>query len=205
MKIKDALEKYKSTNGEFFSLKKDMDTAQVRFLYDANDVETLETDDLDAYAVHEVEINGKKRYIKCLENGICPLCESGNKAKLRIFIQLIDLRDKKRKIWERTPKYLTKLLGYINKYGALCNRVYEIERHGKPGDQSTTYEFYALDKDNVKLEELPEQRQELLGTYILTYTSEQMTEFLNGNVPTTNTQQPQAPIQRRQASNEDVF
>lgn len=206
MKIKDALEKFKGSNTEYFGLKNDMDTAQVRFLYDAQDVDNLDTDDLDAYAVHEVEIAGKKRYIKCLETGNCPLCESGNTARLRIFIQLIDLRDKKRKIWERTPKYLTKLLGYINKYGALCNRVYEIERHGKAGSKDTTYEFYALDKDNLTLAELPEKRQQLVGTYILKYDEQQMKAFVAGESVDTGAVST-APTQRRErvVDETDVF
>ena len=43
----------------YFSLKNDKDVAQVRFMYNS-------IDDVEGYAVHQVEIDGKKRYVNCL-------------------------------------------------------------------------------------------------------------------------------------------
>ena len=61
-----------SGGGSFFSLKDDKDTAQVRFMYNS-------LEDVVGYAVHEIEVGGKKRYINCLREynqpvDDCPLC-----------------------------------------------------------------------------------------------------------------------------------
>lgn len=176
LNARQALEDYKGGNNDFFKLEKDMETAQVRFLYESEE-------DLDVYAVHEVEIKGKKRYIECLQTSDCPLCVEGAhdkdlKVKVKFFLQLED-EDGKVKTWERGQKFITKILGMINKYGPLCNRLYEIERHGKPNDTNTTYELYALDKDDSVLEDLPE-KQELLGDFVLQWNYDQMNVYLDG-------------------------
>ena len=67
--------------GGYFSLKNDKDVAQVRFLYDS-------ADDIEGYAVHEVKIGDKKRYVNCLREygepvSACPLCEKG------LFVQRV--------------------------------------------------------------------------------------------------------------------
>lgn len=45
-----------NNSGSFFTLKDDKDTAKVRFLYNT-------IDDVESYAVNEIEVDGKKRYI----------------------------------------------------------------------------------------------------------------------------------------------
>lgn len=154
---------------EFFSLKNDMDTATVRFLYDNEN-------DLDTYIVHQVEINGKKRYVDCLQED-CPLCKSGNRPKLKLFLQLLDTRDDKVKLWERGQKFIPTILGVFNKYGEICNREYDVERHGEKGSTSTTYALYALDRDDKKLSDLPE-RKNLEGGYIIEMTKSEMEKFI---------------------------
>ena len=47
--------------GGYFRLKNDHDTAQVRFLYDS-------IDDVQGYAVHEIQVGDKKRYVNCLRD-----------------------------------------------------------------------------------------------------------------------------------------
>ena len=47
-------------NNDFFFLTDDGDVASVRMLYDQPD-----GSDMDYYLVHEVEIDGKKRYVAC--------------------------------------------------------------------------------------------------------------------------------------------
>lgn len=176
LNAKRALEDYKNSNNDFFKLKNDMDVATVRFLYDNED-------DLDIYAVHEIMINGKKRYVECLQTGDCLFCidsaeNKDIKVKVKFFLQLED-DDGKVGTWERGQKFIPKILGMFNKYGPLCNRLYEIERHGKARDTNTTYELYALDKDDSILADLPE-KQELLGEFILQWNADKMDAYLNG-------------------------
>lgn len=187
----DQIDEISSGGGNsFFTLKNDMDTAVVRFLYETED-------ELDIYAVHEVELDGKKRYVECIGVGDdpkpCPLCEAGNYRRVKMFLQVVE--DGEVKTWERGKKFVPKIIGLFNKYGkdrngkytgGLVNREYEIERHGKPGDTQTTYEIYALDKDDKKVEDFPE-KQELLGTFILQKNAEEMVEYLEtGNFPFTD-------------------
>lgn len=183
---KYAMENYKGGSNEFFTLKDDKDTAVVRFLYESED-------DLDIYAVHEVNVGGKKRYAECSQKSDCPLCASGNRPKARMFLQLIDGRDNKMKTWERGQRMIPIILGLFNKYGSLVNREYEIERHGKAGDTGTVYQLYALDKDNATLEDFDE-KQDLLDGFIFTWTHEDMNRYLNGeNMDTSNESNNNAP------------
>lgn len=167
-----AMEEYKGGNNEFFTLKDDGDTEVVRFLYDNED-------DLDIYAVHEVEIGGKKRYVECLRTADCPLCVAGNRAKARMFLQMFVPKINKVCTWERGNKFIPIILGLFNKYGPLVNREFEIERHGKKGDTQTQYQLYAMDKDDKTLDDFPE-RQDLENGLILVKTAEEMKAMLNG-------------------------
>lgn len=192
LNAKRALEDYKSSNNDFFKLENDMDVATVRFLYDHEE-------ELDIYAVHEAEIKGKKRYVECLQTGDCPFCQASAedkdlKVKVKFFIQLED-EDGKVKTWERGQTFIPKILGMFNKYGPLCNRLYEIERHGKPKDTKTTYELYALDKDESTLDDLPE-KQELLGDFVLQWDANKMDAWLNGEDVGGDEPEPEQPQRR---------
>ena len=80
-------DKYGGKGGAgFFSLKGDGDSAVVRFLY--NDV-----DDVEGYAVHEVEIDDKKRYVNCLRDynspiDDCPFCRAKKYQIAKLFVPL---------------------------------------------------------------------------------------------------------------------
>ena len=105
-------------NSEFFTLKDDGDTARVRFLYSDPNGE-----DIDYFLVHEVEIDGKRRYVSCnaiddegrMHTEDCPLCKSGNKPKEKLFLQLFDEDDQKLKIWERGKNFVAKIITYLNR------------------------------------------------------------------------------------------
>lgn len=179
--IEQALETFKATEGNsFFSLKNDKDIATVRLLYNTKE-------ELDIYVVHEVMVNGKKRWVECLQ-GDCPLCKSGNRPALKLFLQLYDYTDKKVKTWERGQKSIPDILALFNRYGGGGKRRFEIERHGKKGDTATTYQFFALDStekttfDTVEefMEKAGVQKQELEGSFILTPNAEDMTKLING-------------------------
>lgn len=155
--LQDAYQYFEENGGgggiNFFSLKNDRETAVVRFLHEGED-------DLDWYIIHEAEIQGKQRKVKCTEQGDCPLCLAGNRPQLKIFMQLIDKREPdKVKVWERGRTFIPIIMSFMQRYGSLSAQPVEVERLGKPGDTKTTYQLYALDKDNKTLQDLPQREQ----------------------------------------------
>lgn len=166
--------------GEFFSLKNDKDVAVVRFLY--NDY-----DDIGGYSVHQIEVNGKRRYVNCLREyddpiDTCPLCadtEQGfNKVFVKMFLLLYDVDEDKVKIWERGRTFFSKMNSLTTRYSPLVATEFEIERNGKKGDTSTTYEIYAGETDETTIDDLPEVPQ-ILGGFVLDKTAEELEYFLN--------------------------
>ena len=171
-------------NNDFFFLADDGDVASVRMLYDQPD-----GSDMDYYLVHEVEIDGKKRYVACnalsedgnsLHTDNCPLCQAGYKRLEKLFIQLYIPEEDAVKTWDRGRNFVQKIQTYINRYGSLVNYPIEIERKGKAGDSNTTYELFVMENDGMTLEDFPE-KQELLGTFILDVSAEDMECMIEGN------------------------
>lgn len=170
-------------NNDFFFLADDGDVASVRMLYDQPD-----GSDMDYYLVHEVEIDGKKRYVACnalsedgnsLHTEDCPLCQAGYKRLEKLFIQLYIPEEDAVKTWDRGRNFVQKIQTYINRYGSLVNYPIEIERKGKAGDSNTTYELFVMESDGSTLEDFPE-KQELLGTFILSVTADEMQDMVDG-------------------------
>lgn len=170
-------------NNDFFFLADDGDVASVRMLYDQPD-----GSDMDYYLVHEVEIDGKKRYVACnalsddgnsLHTDNCPLCQAGYKRLEKLFIQLYIPEEDAVKTWDRGRNFVQKIQTYINRYGSLVNYPIEIERKGKAGDSNTTYELFVMENDGQTLEDFPE-KQELLGTFILDVSAEDMEAMVDG-------------------------
>ena len=168
-----------SGGSSFFSLKNDNDVAKVRFMY--NDME-----DVVGYAVHEVEVDGKKRYVNCLREynepkSKCPFCAANNFQRAKLYIPLYDLDDEEVKVWERGKNFFQKISALCARYASgdkpLCSHTFDIERHGKKGDTGTTYELYETGCDDTTLEDLPEL-PEVLGTIILEKSAEEMEFYL---------------------------
>ena len=167
-----------SGGGGFFSLKNDKDVARVRFMYN-----TIE--DVEGFAVHQVEIDGKKRWINCLRDyrdpvDVCPFCRDHQPQYAKLFIPLYNEEEGKIQIWERGKKFFAKMSSICSRYASkdnLVNHVFEIERNGKAGDQQTTYEVYEVGVDETELEDLPEL-QDILGGFILDKSAEDMEDYL---------------------------
>ena len=84
-------------------------------------------------------------------------------------------------------------LSLCSRYNPLVSVPFEIERNGKKGDTNTVYETFALDADDITLEDLPEIPS-LLGTLILDKTFDELTEFLEtGDFPSAE----EEPVSRR--------
>lgn len=189
----------------FFSLANDKDVAQVRFMYNG-------IDDVEGYAVHEVEIDGRKRYVNCLRTydepvDNCPFCRNHMFQTVKFYIPLYDIDSKQIKLWERGKKFISKLSSLCSRYPNLVSHIFEIERNGKKGEQTTTYEIYDVHNDNTRLEDLPEV-PEILGGVVLDKTYEDMEDYIAtgrfrdaNNAPSRHDRREPEQPQRRESSN----
>ena len=170
---------YGNSSSNFFSLKDDGDVARVRFMY--NDLK-----DVVGYAVHEIEVDGNKRYVNCLRSynepkSKCPCCANDYMQKAKIYVPLYNVDTKEVQLWERGKKFLGKLQSICTRYARqdspLVNHIFEIERNGKKGDQQTTYEVYEVGSDNTTLQDLPEVI-EPLGNVILDKSYDELDSYV---------------------------
>ena len=162
--------------GGYFSLKNDKDVAQVRFMYNS-------IDDVEGYAVHQVEIDGKKRYVNCLREynqpvDDCPFCKAKMYTVAKVFVPIYNIDEDRVQVWERGKKFISKISSICARYPDVVSHKFEIERNGKAGDTSTTYEIFEVGKDDTTLEDLPEQR-DVLGTLVLDKSADDMEFYLD--------------------------
>lgn len=192
----DDAEKYGSHGGAgFFSLKNDGDVARVRFMYNS-------IDDVEGFAVHQVEVGDRKRYVNCkreynepIDN--CPFCRERYPQYAKLFIPVYDIDDDKVKIWERGKKFFQKISSICSRYANnddLVNHTFDIERHGAAGSTQTTYEIYETGKDDTTIEDLPEF-EGVMGGVVLDKSVEDMEFYVeNGMFPP---EDGEAPARRR--------
>ena len=195
----ETADKYGGQGGAgYFSLKNDKDVARVRFMYNG-------IDDVEGYAVHQVEIDGRKRYVNCLREynepkDKCPFCRESMFTTAKLFVPLYNVDEDKVQVWERGKKFVAKISSICARYPNVVSHVFEIERNGKKGEQTTTYEIYEVDKDNTTLEDLPEASNPL-GTIVLDKSADDMEFFLdNGYFPPDGDE---APVRRRSSRSEE--
>lgn len=162
--------------GGYFSLKNDKDVAQVRFMYNS-------IDDVEGFAVHQIEIDGKKRYVNCLREynqpiDDCPFCRAKMYTVAKVFVPIYNIDEDRVQVWERGKKFITKISSICARYPNVVSHKFEIERNGKAGDTSTTYEIYEVGHDDTTLKDLPEQR-DILGTLVLDKSADDMEFYLD--------------------------
>ena len=169
-----------SGGSSFFTLKDDGDVARVRFMYNS-------MEDVVGYAVHEVEIDGKKRYVNCLRSynepkSNCPFCNANSFQRAKLYIPVYDIDEDDVKIWERGKNFFAKMSALCARYSnadtPLVAHTFDVERHGKKGDTGTVYEIYETGADDTRLEDLPEI-PEILGTIILDKSADDMEYYLD--------------------------
>ena len=158
--------------GGFFRLVNDRDVAKVRLLY-------KDIDDVTGYSVHEVELNGKKRYVNCLRVygdpvDVCPFCQAGKFTQVKYFVPLYvesivtsagETKVGTIQTWERGKKFGSKLSSICSRYSHpdIISHTFEIERQGKAAGVS-------LDDFEVA---------NPLGTIILDKTADEMQTYLS--------------------------
>lgn len=195
----DTADKYGGQGGAgYFSLKNDKDVATVRFMYNS-------VDDVEGYAVHQLEIDGKKRYVNCLREynqpkDTCPFCKADMFTTAKLFIPIYNVDQDRVQVWERGKKFISKISSICARYPNVVSHKFEIERNGQKGDTSTTYEIYEIGKDDTTLEDLPEQKS-VLGTLVLDKSADDMEFYLdNGYFPPDGDE---ALVRRRSSRQED--
>lgn len=169
----------KSTSGgDFFSLKKDKEKANIRFMYKT-------TKDVDIYSVHEVKIGDKRRLVDCIKDpsnpeSHCPFCDAGVKKLQRVFLLVYVEQEEKVKIWERSFQYYDRnilpILEQLNSEEIVGTR-FRVMRNGAPGDMKTTYPLMLVEADDTKMEDFEEELPRTDLT-ILQKTAEEMEEFV---------------------------
>lgn len=173
----ETADKYGGQGGAgYFSLKNDKDVARARFMYNG-------IDDVIGYAVHTVEIDGKKRYVNCLREynqpkDVCPFCKANMFTTAKLFIPLYNIDEDKVQIWERGKKFISKISSICARYPDVVSHTFEIERNGKKGDTATTYEIYETGQDDTTLEDLPEV-SDVLGTLVLDKSADDMEFYID--------------------------
>jgi hypothetical protein len=135
------------------------------------------------------------------------------------------MTSKESKIWTRGRTFFQKLSSLCSRYNPLVATPFEVERVGKKGDTSTTYETYPMQTDNAIIEDFPEIKAE--GTCFQVKSYDELVNYLqtgtfgdeanNTRASVRNEQPqrratretpatPQAPIRRRpNYSEEDSF
>ena len=162
--------------GGFFSIKNDKEVAHVRFLYNS-------IDDVQGDSVHEITLDGKKRYVNCLREygdpvDVCPFCKAGRFVQVKYFVPIYNMDTDSLQTWERGKKFGSKLTSMCSRYPNTVSHTFEIERQGKAGDQQTTYEIYETgETPEVTMEQFEVPNP--LGTIILDKTAEEMQTFLD--------------------------
>lgn len=140
--------------GGYFRLDDDGDVAQVRFLYNSiADVEGVSVHELKEYD-DKGKIK-KKTYVECLrEYGdpveVCPFCAAkgfdAQFAQVKYFVPLYNIKEKRIQTWERGKKFGQKITSICARYAKegvpLVSHIFEIERNGAKGEQTTQYEIY---------------------------------------------------------------
>ena len=180
--------------GGFFSLRSDKEVARVRILYSG-----VDDPNCKGFSVHEVELNGKKRYVNCLREygdpvDKCPFCKAGMFTAVKYFVPLfveakraevnaqVETPINSMQIWERGKQFGSKLSAICSRYPNTVSHIFEIERQGKPNDTKTNYEIFEIGKDDTPLDRFEVSNP--LGSLILDKNAQEMETFLRtGNFP----------------------
>lgn len=194
--VKDANKYGGQGGGGYFSLKNDRDTAKVIFPF--NDI-----DDVHGFSVHQVVVNGKKRYVNCLHEygqpkDDCPFCAAGMFTMAKYFIPVYNVDEDRIQTWERGKQFGDRLTSICSRNPNLVTHGFEIERVGKAGDTKTIYEIYS-DRDNDDPNRRAEDYdvQNPLGTIVLDKSAEDMKFYLEtGEFPSEDTEDGYRPIRR---------
>lgn len=187
----------------FFSLPNDNDMKRVRFLYDT-------AEDIEGYAVHEVEVDGKKRYVNCLRSynepiDNCPFCKAQRRQEVKAFIPLWDVEEGNVKFWERGKKMFARLSALCSRYPHLVEQEFEIQRHGAKGSKETFYDIMpavGAVPDGKKISDFVDEKPQVIGGLVLDKSADEMEYYLShGTFPGTTNSNSNSGVVRRTPAN----
>ena len=161
----------------FFRLKGRYE-AHIRFLY--NDIR-----DVEGYAVHEIDLNGKKRYVDCLRGindskDVCPLCREGSFVQVKFFVPVYDEDLDQVLTWDRGKSFGRRLEKLFEKYAEeepLCATCFTVTKETNE-DGVNYYTFKPDYNDGAELDELPEYATSVYGNLVLQKSAEDLEEYL---------------------------
>lgn len=200
MDAKTMAEKNGGFDYKFFSLK-DRETIKIRFLIS-------KIEDVESYSVHTITMSdGKKKNVSCLRQPNepvqnCPLCAISNRAKARIYLNVVDEKTHDLMVWERSAQFLDTLEGYITRYGDLRDYIFEVERKGTGLD--TEYLIYPMGSSPIEDKSVLPQPVSVLGKSLLDKSFNDLTNYVNyGTLPEATQPTSEASLQRRETATQN--
>lgn len=197
MDAKTMAEKSGGFDYKFFSLK-DKETIKIRFLIS-------KIEDVESYSVHTITMpDGKKKNVSCLRQPNepvqnCPLCAISNRAKARIYLNVVDEKTHDLMVWERSAQFLDTLEGYITRYGDLRDYIFEVERKGT--GLNTEYLIYPLGQNIINDKSVLPEPVSVLGKSLLDKNFNELTQYVNtGVLPEATQPNVQENLQRRETA-----
>ena len=196
--------------GAYFKLTNDKEVAKVRILLE-------KPDDIEDYmkSVHDVEIDGKHRWVNCLRDyddpiDKCPFCKEKHnrvkKAVPRVFVPFYNIDKDEVQIFDRGKMYIPTLTSFLSRYNkpSVVAHIVEVERNGAANDMKTTYPLYEVDKDDSTLEDFPEIPEIVGNRFVLDKSEDDMNYFLDTGEfpPADNEEQPTRRRNRREEAEE---
>jgi hypothetical protein len=163
----------------YFNLNNEGDNATVRLLHKS-------VSSIKSAMLHTLDIDGKRKAIKCLGEG-CPICsQKGEEPFKRVFIHLYDYTDNTEKVWSRTDKILPQFDEIEKNWGDLSDCVVNIKRLQK--------EFPKYDVTTVNPKQFADVNPELIDKdvsyrFYMTRSAEDINQyFATGIMPPKNKQ-----------------
>ena len=157
----------------FFNLMHDGDQANVKILHS-------KTDTIEVVDVHWVNVDGKKKMIKCTGDN-CPLCATNACAKdTRMFLHLYDYTDNKEKVWSRTTTILPQLKEIEQSWGNLSDCVLSMKR---VGDNFPKYNINVANPNNFARVDISSMIDKNVAyRFYMTRNNDEINQFINTGV-----------------------
>lgn len=175
----------KTSTSHWFSLKDDGDSALIQFPF--NSLQDIEYQNVHNCKAVSQTGNTYDAMVACLRSRFddpldtCPLCSSGDIAKVPYLIPVIDYTTGEAKIWKRNKSFMDELNYNIQNTPNFRNTVFKAVRIGKKGDKKTSYKLYPQPQMQPK-DFFGVQKLELVGTVIKGLDYQEMIQYLQTGV-----------------------
>ena len=185
MTMDQAYNQNSKKQNEYFRLVNDGDSARIRFMYRS-------LSEIETYAVHVVEVNGRRYTVDCLKDadgqGDCPFCTAGVQRRIQTYFKVFNVDEGLPQIWTRGIKAAAFIENGLkmSRSKEICQDVYRVTRKGVAGDLKTQYPMTFESYDDTTLASLPPSvnLDESNTRFIIRATADDMKYYLtNGTLP----------------------